>query len=175
MASTLGISKNALPGFGLSVRADVVHDSRTRPGSHGAAQRRRVEIGADENYYVILSASWSGWGFGVIFKRNLITIFMSIELMRNAVQSWRSWRSERRWANSDGQVFVVCVIVVAAAEAARGTAEYLIARNRKTLTSTREPAQISNDDTSDARIPWNPMLTLWCRLVNGTLRREVAE
>ena len=38
------------------------------------------------NYYVILSAILFGLGvFAFIFKRNIITIFMSIELMLNAV------------------------------------------------------------------------------------------
>src|SRR5207302_997120 len=38
------------------------------------------------NYYVILSAILFGLGvFAFIFKRNVITIFMSIELMLNAV------------------------------------------------------------------------------------------
>jgi NADH-quinone oxidoreductase subunit K len=38
------------------------------------------------NYYVILSAILFGLGvFAFVFKRNIITIFMSIELMLNAV------------------------------------------------------------------------------------------
>ena len=38
------------------------------------------------NYYVILSAILFGLGvFAFIFKRNIIAIFMSIELMLNAV------------------------------------------------------------------------------------------
>ena len=38
------------------------------------------------SYYLILSAVLFGLGaIGVIFKRNIITIFMSIELMLNAV------------------------------------------------------------------------------------------
>jgi NADH-quinone oxidoreductase subunit K len=46
------------------------------------------------NYYVILSAILFGLGvFAFIFKRNVITIFMSIELMLNA----------RRWANWMGR------------------------------------------------------------------------
>ena len=40
------------------------------------------------NYYIILSAILFGLGIlAFIFKRNIITIFMAIELMLNAVNS----------------------------------------------------------------------------------------
>jgi NADH-quinone oxidoreductase subunit K len=68
-----------------------------------------------------------------IFKRNILTIFMSIELMLNAVNlAFVSF--SRLLGQLQGQVFVFFVIVVAAAEAAVGLAIIiLIHRNRGTL------------------------------------------
>src|SRR6266852_3915680 len=71
-------------------------------------------------YYLILSAILFGLGVvAFIFKRNIITIFMSIELMLNAVNL--AFVAFSQALNKlDGQVFVLFVIVVAAAEAAVG-------------------------------------------------------
>ena len=90
------------------------------------------------NYYVILSAILFGLGvFAFIFKRNVITIFMSIELMLNAVNPAFVAFSQAL-GKLDGQVFVLFVIVVAAAEAAVGLGIIiLIARNRQTLNVER--------------------------------------
>jgi NADH-quinone oxidoreductase subunit K len=68
-----------------------------------------------------------------IFKRNILTVFMSIELMLNAVNlAFVSF--SRLLGQLQGQVFVFFVIVVAAAEAAVGLAIIiLIHRNRGTL------------------------------------------
>jgi NADH-quinone oxidoreductase subunit K len=72
------------------------------------------------NYYVTLSAILFGLGvFAFVFKRNIITIFMSIELMLNAV-NLAFVAFSRALGKLDGQVFVLFVIVVAAAEAAVG-------------------------------------------------------
>ena len=86
------------------------------------------------SYYVILSAVLFGLGvIGVVFKRNIITIFMSIELMLNAV-NLAFVAFSREFNQLDGLVFVFFVIVVAAAEAAVGLAiAMVIARNRKSL------------------------------------------
>lgn len=86
------------------------------------------------SYYVILSAVLFGLGvIGFIFKRNIITIFMCIELMLNAV-NLAFVAFSREFGQLDGLVFVFFVIVVAAAEAAVGLAIVLvIARNRKSL------------------------------------------
>jgi NADH-quinone oxidoreductase subunit K len=90
------------------------------------------------NYYLILSAILFGLGmFAFVFKRNIITMFMSIELMLNAVNLAFVAFSQAR-AQLDGQVFVLFVIVVAAAEAAVGLGIIiLIARNRKSLNVER--------------------------------------
>ena len=86
------------------------------------------------SYYLILSAVLFGLGVvAFVFKRNVITIFMSIELMLNAVNLAFVAFSQARH-QSDGQVFVLFVIVVAAAESAVGLAIIiLIHRNRGTL------------------------------------------
>jgi NADH-quinone oxidoreductase subunit K len=87
---------------------------------------------------VILSALLFGLGVvAFVFKRNIITVFMSIELMLNAV-NLAFVAFSRMWGKLDGQLFVFFVIVVAAAEAAVGLAiVILIARNRQTLNVER--------------------------------------
>jgi NADH-quinone oxidoreductase subunit K len=90
------------------------------------------------SYYVMLSALLFGLGIvGFLFKRNIITMFMSIELMLNAV-NLAFVAFGRSLGQLQGQVFVFFVIVVAAAEAAVGLAiVILIQRNRKTLNVER--------------------------------------
>ena len=85
-------------------------------------------------YYLALSAILFGLGVvGFVFKRNIITIFMSIELMLNAV-NLAFVAFSQVWHRLDGQVFVLFVIVVAAAEAAVGLGIIImISRNRKSL------------------------------------------
>ena len=90
------------------------------------------------HYYLILSAIlfWLGV-IAFIFKRNIITIFMSIELMLNAVNL--AFVAFSQALNKlDGQIFVLFVIVVAAAEAAVGLGIIImIVRNRQTLNVER--------------------------------------
>jgi NADH-quinone oxidoreductase subunit K len=70
---------------------------------------------------------------GFIVRRNIITIFMCIELMLNAV-NLAFIGFARYLGNLDGQVFVFFVIVVAAAEAAVGLAIIIaVYRNRGSL------------------------------------------
>jgi NADH-quinone oxidoreductase subunit K len=70
---------------------------------------------------------------GFVFRRNIITIFMCIELMLNAVNLAFIGFS-RHLGNLDGQIFVFFVIVVAAAEAAVGLAIIIaLYRNRQSL------------------------------------------
>jgi NADH-quinone oxidoreductase subunit K len=64
---------------------------------------------------------------GVLTRRNVIIIFMSIELILNAVNLnlvafSRYWELQGRLSAFQGQVFAIFVIVVAAAEAAVGLA-----------------------------------------------------
>ena len=85
-------------------------------------------------YFVILSAVLFGLGvIGFIFHRNIISIFMSIELMLNAV-NLAFVAFSRSFGQLQGQIFVFFVIVVAAAEAAVGLAIIIaIARTRRSL------------------------------------------
>ena len=89
-------------------------------------------------YYLILSAILFGLGtVAFVVKRNIITIFMSIELMLNAV-NLAFVAFSQALGKLDGQVFVLFVIVVAAAEAVVGLGIIiLIARNRQTLNVER--------------------------------------
>ncbi len=90
------------------------------------------------SYFVILSAVLFGLGVvGFIFRRNIITIFMSIELMLNAV-NLAFVAFSRSFGQLQGQVFVFFVIVVAAAEAAVGLAIIIsVARTRQSLNVER--------------------------------------
>jgi NADH-quinone oxidoreductase subunit K len=89
-------------------------------------------------YYLILSAILFGLGaVAFVFRRNIITIFMSIELMLNAVNLAFVAFSQAH-GQLDGQVFVLFVIVVAAAEAAVGLGIIILtARNRQSLNVER--------------------------------------
>jgi len=90
------------------------------------------------SWYLVLSAILFGLGVvAFVFKRNVITIFMSIELMLNAVNL--AFVAFARALNRlDGLVFVFFVIVVAAAEAAVGLAiVIMLAQNRQSLSVER--------------------------------------
>jgi NADH-quinone oxidoreductase subunit K len=70
---------------------------------------------------------------GVFLRRNLITVFMCVELMLNAV-NLAFIAFSRAWGNLDGQVLVFFVLTVAAAEAAVGLAIIIaVHRRRDTL------------------------------------------
>ena len=70
---------------------------------------------------------------GVLVRRNVIVMFMSIEIMLNAA-NLSLIAFSRMWANLDGQIFVFIVIVVAAVEVAVGLAIILsLVRNRDTM------------------------------------------
>ena len=70
---------------------------------------------------------------GFLFRRNIITLFMSIELMLNAVNlSFIAFSYQLQQV--DGHLFAFFVMVVAAAEAAVGLAIILtVFKNRNTL------------------------------------------
>jgi NADH-quinone oxidoreductase subunit K len=74
------------------------------------------------SYYLLLSGILFTIGvIGVLTRRNAIIIFMSIELMLNAVNlSFVTF--SRQFGSLDGQIFVFFVMVVAAAEVAVGLA-----------------------------------------------------
>lgn len=70
---------------------------------------------------------------GFIIKKNIISMFLCVELMLNAVNL--SFVAFSRHLNQvNGQIFVFLVMVVAAAEAAVGLAITIVLyRNRNTL------------------------------------------
>jgi NADH-quinone oxidoreductase subunit K len=72
------------------------------------------------NYYLLVSAVLFSIGvFGFLIKRNIITLFMCIELMLNSVNlSFVAFA--RYYSLVNGQVYVFFVMAVAAAEAAVG-------------------------------------------------------
>jgi NADH-quinone oxidoreductase subunit K len=75
-----------------------------------------------QNWYLLLSTALFCIGImGVLFRRNAIIILMCVELMLNAVNLLLVAFSAYS-GNSDGQVFVFFIMVVAAAEVAVGLA-----------------------------------------------------
>ena len=86
------------------------------------------------NYYIILSAILFTMGVvGVLVRRNALIIFMSIELMLNAVNLTLIAFSHYT-ADISGQILVFFVMTVAAAEAAVGLGIIItIFRNRESL------------------------------------------
>ncbi len=86
------------------------------------------------SYYLVLSAILFSIGVGAfLFKRNIISIFMSIELMLNAV-NLTFVAFSHQWHQISGQLFVFFVMVVAAAESAVGLAIIIaVFRARNTL------------------------------------------
>jgi NADH-quinone oxidoreductase subunit K len=86
------------------------------------------------SWFLMLSAILFVLGAaGFVFRHNVITVFMSIELMLNAVNlSFIAFSYQLKQVN--GHLFAFFVMVVAAAEAAVGLAIILtIFRNRATL------------------------------------------
>ena len=70
---------------------------------------------------------------GALTRRNLIVILMSIELMLNAVNLALVAYS-RQWGDLSGHIFVLMVIVVAAAEVAVGLGIVIsLFRNRESV------------------------------------------
>jgi len=88
--------------------------------------------------YLMLSATLFAIGLvGVIARRNMITVLMSIELMLNAVNI-NLIAFSHRLADLQGQVFTIFVITVAAGEAAVGLAIIIaVFRSRETLNVDR--------------------------------------
>jgi NADH-quinone oxidoreductase subunit K len=90
--------------------------------------------GVPLTHYVILSAVIFAIGVtGVLLRRNAIIIFMSVELMLNAVNLLLTAFSAFS-QDSSGQVFVFFIMALAAAEVAVGLAIIvMIYRNTNTI------------------------------------------
>ncbi len=90
------------------------------------------------NWYLILSAVVFTIGvFGFLTRRNIIIMFMSIELMLNAVKislvSFSHYLQDMR-----GQILVFFIVTVAAAEAAIGRAIIIALFRNKTTAHVDE-------------------------------------
>jgi len=86
------------------------------------------------NHYLVVSGLLFALGlFGVIARRNLLVIYMSLELMLNA-GNLALVAFSRFNNNLDGQVFVFFIITVAAAEVSVGLA-LIVALYRKRQTT----------------------------------------
>ena len=73
-------------------------------------------------YYVLLSAVLFTIGaVGVLVRRNVIVMFMSVELMLNSA-NLALVAFSRHWGSVEGQIMTFFVITVAAAEVAVGLA-----------------------------------------------------
>jgi len=86
------------------------------------------------SYYLFLSLALLMIGvLGVLTRRNVIIVLMSIELILNAVNI-NLVAFARHHGNVDGQIFAIFLITVAAAEAAVGLGIILaFFRNRETV------------------------------------------
>lgn len=95
---------------------------------------RLLAAGVPLSWYLILSVILFVIGAaGFLIRRNIITVFMCIELMLNAVNlSFISFSHKLKMV--DGHIYSFFVMVVAAAEAAVGLAIILtVFKNRETL------------------------------------------
>jgi NADH-quinone oxidoreductase subunit K len=93
-----------------------------------------LNLSVPQSGYLVLSAILFTIGIAAfLFRKNIITVFMAIELMLNAVNLTFVTFSYQ-FGKVDGQIFSFFVMVVAAAEAAVGLAIILMVfRNRSTL------------------------------------------
>ncbi len=89
-------------------------------------------------YYIILSGLLFVLGaVGVLVRRNALIIFMCVEMMLNAVNlSFVALANQ--FGRLDGQVFVVLVMAVAAAEVAVGLAIVIALTRHRDSTNVDE-------------------------------------
>ncbi|HLX71069.1 MAG TPA: NADH-quinone oxidoreductase subunit NuoK [Verrucomicrobiae bacterium] len=94
-----------------------------------------------EHYLVVSFLLFALGLFGVIIRRNVLVIYMSLELMLNAANlalvafsRFSPFPNTETSSNLDGQVFVFFIITVAAAEVAVGLA-LIVALYRKRQTA----------------------------------------
>jgi NAD(P)H-quinone oxidoreductase subunit 4L len=86
------------------------------------------------NQFLVLSAALFALGvYGLLVRRNIVLILLSVELMLNAVNiNLVAFESVLATSQAVGQVFAIFVITVAAAEVGIGLAIVLVIfRNRK--------------------------------------------
>jgi NADH-quinone oxidoreductase subunit K len=84
-------------------------------------------------YLIVSAALFSIGAYGVLARRNLLIILMSVEVMLNGVNV-AILAFARMFGDSAGHVFVLIVMGVAAAEVSVGLAILIaVFRNRKTV------------------------------------------
>ena len=89
-------------------------------------------------YYLILSAMLFSIGaLGVVFRRNVLIIFMCVEMMLNSV-NLTLVAFAHQLGNLDGQVFVFIIMAVAAVEVAVGLAIVMAIVRHKDTTDVDE-------------------------------------
>jgi NADH-quinone oxidoreductase subunit K len=89
-------------------------------------------------YYLILSAVLFTIGVvGVLIRRNVLIIFMSVEMMLNAV-NLTFVALARQFLSLNGQIFVLIAMVVAAAEVAVGLAIVMAVVRHKDTTNIED-------------------------------------
>ncbi len=92
--------------------------------------------GITVDHYLLLSTVLFCLGiFGVLYRRNAILMFMSVELMLNAV-NLALVAFSKAWGRTDAQVFVFFIMVVAAAEVAVGLAILILLYRNLDTTNT---------------------------------------
>ena len=85
------------------------------------------------HYLVVAAALFVLGVIGVLTRRNVVIVLMSIELILNAV-NLNLVAFSRMWGGLQGQVFSVFIVVDAAAEAAVGLGILIsFFRNRETI------------------------------------------
>ena len=85
------------------------------------------------NFYILASLLLAIGLLGLIFRRNLISVFFSLEIILNSSNVILVGFSQKM-GNVNGQVFVFFILAVAAAEAAVGLAIVVsLFRLRKTI------------------------------------------
>lgn len=94
-----------------------------------------------EHYLVVSALLFSIGLFGVITRRNLILIYMSLELMLNAA-NLALVAFSRFNNNLDGQLMAVFVITVAASEVAVGLALIVALFRRRQTTDAGDIASL---------------------------------
>ena len=107
------------------------------PGEGGFLQATLTKGPAD---FILLSFLLFSIGVaGVLMRRNILIIFMSIELILNAanlnfIAFTRHWQAMGRITEHMGHIFTIFIIVVAAAEAVVGLGIVIaLYRNRHTV------------------------------------------
>ena len=90
------------------------------------------------SFYLILSAILFAIGVvGVLIRRNVLIIFMSVEMMLNAV-NLTFVALARQFLDLNGQIFVLMAMIVAAAEVAVGLAIVMTVVRHKDTTNIED-------------------------------------